>query len=376
MAPATAPTTAPDTGRARGPDPGRHSSSDLTRLVLAVLFIAGLLVAVFTVVRPFLFAGIWATTLVIATWPLLLMVQRGCGGRRMPAVVVLTLLLLLIVIAPIWWAIATVIEQADWLIGLATNLSHFTFPPPPQWLSDLPAIGSTLAEQWRRLVALGAGGLVRQLAPYAREATQWTMGAAGSVGGLVVHLLLTIALSAVLYARGESAALWARRFGRRLAGTRGEDVVILSGQAIKGVALGVVVTALFQTAVSSLGLYLSGMPQAGILSALILLLCIAQLGPALVMIPSVIWMFTTEAGVSAVVLLVFSIVAVTMDNVIRPILIRRGADLPLLLILVGVMGGMLSVGLVGLFLGPVVLAVAYRLGQAWVDEQDTPREPA
>jgi len=353
------------------PEPGGHSTSDLTRLVLAVLFIGGLLLAVFTVLQPFLFAGIWAATLVIATWPLMLMVQRGCGGRRMPAVAVVTLLLLLIVIAPIWWAIATVIEQADWLMGLASSLSTFTIPAPPDWLADIPAIGTTLADQWRRLAAIGTGGLVRQLAPYAREATQWALSAAGSVGGLMVHLLLTIALSAVLYARGEAAALWARRFGRRLGGARGEDVVILSAQAIKGVALGVVVTALFQTTVSSLGLYFSGMPQAGILTAVILLLCIAQLGPMLVLVPAVIWMFATDAGFPAVVLLVFSVVAISMDNVIRPILIRRGADLPLLLILVGVMGGMLSLGLVGLFLGPVVLAVAYRLVQAWVDEQDS-----
>jgi predicted PurR-regulated permease PerM len=366
-----------DTGHLRGPG----LAQDLTRIVLAVLAIGGLLWAVFTVLQPFLFAGIWAATLVIATWPLLLMAQRAMGGRRGPAVAVMTAMLLLIVIVPIWWAIATVIEQGSWLIGLVADLAHFTMPAPPAWLRAIPAIGETLAEQWGKLAVMGVGGLVRQLAPYARDATQWALGAAGSVGGMVVHLLLTIAVAAILYSQGEAAARWARRFGRRLAGARGEDVVILSAQAIKGVALGVVVTALAQTAVSSLGLYLAGVPQAGILTAVVLLLCIAQLGPALVLVPAVIWMFATNAGFSAVVLLAFAAVAVTMDNVIRPVLIRRGADLPLLLILVGVMGGMLSVGLVGLFLGPVALAVAYRLLQAWVDEQDAderkgPAEPA
>ena len=197
-----------------------------------------------------------------------------------------------------------------------------------------------------------------------------TPDAAGSAGGLFVHLLLTIAIAAVLYATGETAAAWCSRFGLRLAGSRGEQVVVLAGQAIRSVALGVVVTAIAQSLVAGIGLALAGVPRAGILSAVILMLCIAQLGPALVMVPAAIWLFATGATVPGIVVAVFTVMALTMDNFLRPFLIKRGADLPLLLILVGVIGGLLAFGLLGLFLGPVVLAITYTLLQNWIAEKD------
>jgi predicted PurR-regulated permease PerM len=127
-----------------------------------------------------------------------------------------------------------------------------------------------------------------------------------------------------------------------------------------------VVTAVAQTFVAGIGLALAGVPRVGLLSAVVLLLSIAQLGPALVLVPATIWLFVTGATGSGVVLAVFTVMALTMDNFLRPFLIKRGADLPLLLILIGVIGGMLAFGLIGLFLGPVVLAVTYTLLQNWI----------
>jgi len=200
--------------------------------------------------------------------------------------------------------------------------------------------------------------------------TQWFVGAVGGLGGLFVQLLLTIAIAAILYNTGESAAALCRRFGFRLAGRKGEDVVILAGQAIRGVALGVVITAVAQSVVGGIGLAVSGVPQAPILTAVMMMLCVAQLGPTLVLLPATIWLFTEGNIVSGAILAVISTVAVTMDNFLRPFLIRRGADLPLMLILVGVIGGILSLGLVGLFIGPVILGVTYTLLRAWLDETE------
>ncbi len=225
-------------------------------------------------------------------------------------------------------------------------------------------------ERWAKIAGRDAADVLRLATPYVGTITRWLFGAAGSAGGLVVHLLLTIAIAAVLYATGERAADWCRRFGRRLAGSRGEEVVVLAAQAIRGVALGVVVTAIAQSLVAGIGLALAGVPQAGILSAVILMLCIAQLGPVLVMVPATIWLFVTGATVPAIILAIFTAMAVTMDNFLRPFLIKRGADLPILLILVGVIGGLLAFGLLGLFLGPVVLAITYTLLQNWVAETD------
>src|SRR5262249_60841684 len=152
----------------------------------------------------------------------------------------------------------------------------------------------------------------------------------------------------------------------RLAGKRGEQSVQLAAQAIRGVALGVVVTALIQSAIGGLGLVFAGVPFASILCAVMFMLCIAQIGPALVLIPAVVWMFASDDPAWATFLLVCSVVAIGIDNVIRPLLIRRGADLPLLLILSGVIGGLMAFGLIGIFLGPTVLAVSYTLLAAWI----------
>jgi predicted PurR-regulated permease PerM len=179
-----------------------------------------------------------------------------------------------------------------------------------------------------------------------------------------------VLISGIFYASGEQAALGVRRFLRRLAGERGENVAILAAKAVRAVALGIVVTALAQTAIAGVGLLLAGVPHAGLLAAIALVLCIAQLGPLLVLAPATIWLYSTGQPVKGTVLLVFAISAQTIDNVIRPVLIRRGADLPLLLIFAGVIGGLVGFGVVGLFLGPVVLGVAWTLVSSWVGELD------
>jgi len=157
-------------------------------------------------------------------------------------------------------------------------------------------------------------------------------------------------------------------FGRRLAGDRGEAAIRLAGRAIRGVALGVVVTALVQAVLGGIGLAVAGVPLATLLTALMFLLCIAQVGPLLVLAPAVIWLYWSGDSLWGTVLLAISIVVVTLDNVLRPILIRKGADLPLLLVFAGVIGGLIAFGLVGIFVGPVVLAVTYTLLESWVRE--------
>jgi len=175
-------------------------------------------------------------------------------------------------------------------------------------------------------------------------------------------------LVAILYANGETAVEGVVRFARRVGRERGERTVRLAAQAARGVALGVVVTALAQSLISGLGLWLSGVPRSGLLLAIIFVLCVAQLGPLPVLLPAVIWLFWSGSAVWGVVLAVFLVVVSVLDNVMKPLLIRRGVDLPLLLIIAGVIGGLLGFGVVGLFIGPVILAVTYTLLDAWVND--------
>lgn len=343
---------------------------DLTRITLAVLFIGGMLVASFWVMRPFLPAIIWAMTLVIATWPLMLWVQRHVGDRRSLAALIMTLALLLILLVPFWLAVSAVVANTDQIGDLIRTVLSLRLPPPPPWLAEVPLVGARAAAAWQNLSAVSVDELTPKLAPYAGALAHWVVSAAGSLGEMFVHFLLTTLIAAIMYLGGEQAAATAFRFGRRLAGDRGEMAVRLAGQAIRSVALGVVVTALAQSVLGGLGLLVVGVPFTPLLTALMFLLCLIQLGPSLVMVPAVVWMYYYGDMFGGTVLLVFTIVTATMDQFIRPALIRRGADLPILLIIAGVLGGLVAFGMLGIFIGPTVLAVAYTLLNAWMAEGD------
>ena len=348
---------------------------DLARSTLAVLFIGGLIVASFLVLQPFLPAIIWAATLVIATWPLMLRVQRFAGNRRGVAVLVMTLALLLVLIVPIWLAVSTIVDNADDIAGLMRRLLSMQMPPAPHWLAHVPLVGARAAHGWEQFTSGGLQGLATKLTPYAGQVTQWFASAAGGLGAMFVQFLLTVGIAASLYAGGERAAAGALRFGRRLGGERGEAAVRLAGGAIRGVALGVVVTAVAQSVLGGIGLAVVGVPFAPVLTAMMFMLCLAQIGPGLVLVPSVVWMYYDGDTLWATVLLGFAGIAMTMDNFLRPWLISKGADLPMLLILAGVIGGLLATGLLGIFLGPVVLAVGYTLLNAWMAEGEGPAAP-
>jgi predicted PurR-regulated permease PerM len=343
---------------------------DLTRTTLAVLFIGGLMAASFWVLRPFLLAIVWAMTLVIATWPLMLRVQRYAANRRGPAVLVMTLALLLILIVPFWLAISTIVANIDRIRELLRTVLTLRVPPPPDWLAGLPMVGSWASDAWGQLTSSGISDLAPKLTPYAGDLTEWFAAAVGGLGGMFVQFLLTIAVAAIMYSGGERAAAIVLRFGHRLGGDRGEDAVRLAGQAIRSVALGVVVTALAQSLIGGIGLAVVGVPFAAVLTALMFVLCLAQIGATVVLVPAIGWLYYSGATLGGTVLVVFTIAATVTDSVLRPLLIRRGADLPMLLILAGVIGGLMAMGLLGIFIGPTVLAIAYTLLNAWMAQAD------
>jgi len=340
-------------------------SRDLPRTILRVAFLSTLIVGTLWTLRPFLGAIVWATTVVVATWPLMLALQARLGGRRWPAASVMTVLLLLVLIVPLSAAILMLVSHTDTIVGWATSLETLTLPPPPAWLENIPVLGRKIGSAWQRLVS-EPGALAAGLKPYARAATLWLLGLLGGAATMALQFLLIVAISAVLYARGEAVARFLRRFGHRVAGAHGERSVVLAGRAIRGVALGVVVTALIQAVLAGIGLAVAGVPFAGLLTAAIILLTIAQVGPLPILLPAVAWLYWTGDVPRAVGLLAWTIVVTGVDNVIRPFLIRRGADLPLLLIFAGVIGGMFGFGIIGIFIGPVVLAVSYTLLLDWM----------
>jgi len=346
---------------------------DLTRTVLAVLFIGGLIAVSFWVLRPFLGALIWAVMIVVATWPLMLTVQRILGDQRWLAVMVMSLVLLLLLVLPFSAAIGTIVANAGAITDWSKTLSQFQLPPPPSWLAGLPVIGSRALELWQEVAAQDVEALIAKLSPYAVVVTKWFIAEIGGFGAVFLQFLLTVVISAILYSQGEGAADWVRRFGARLAGATGERVVLLSARAIRGVALGVVVTALVQSLIGGLGLVIAGVPFAAILTAIMFMFAVAQIGAVPVLAVAVIWLYWSDAFAWGTFLLVVTVIAGTLDNFLRPILIRKGADLPLLLVFAGVIGGLISFGLIGIFVGPVVLAVSYTLLSAWIKDAEAAR---
>jgi predicted PurR-regulated permease PerM len=342
------------------------SLRDPARAVFLLVFIAGLIVATFWIVHPFLPAAVWAATIVIATWPLMRRAQTLLWGRRGLAVALMSALLLLCLVVPLVIGLNAIITRLDDIVAWLQTVTTRSIPSPPEWLTGLPFVGPRLAVKWATAAAASPEELSARLSPYGRELAGWVIATVGDLGMLLVQFLLVVIFASILYASGETAAAATCRFARRLAGARGEHSARLAASAIRGVALGIVVTALVQTALAGLGLYVAGVPFALVLTAVIFMFCIAQLGPALILIGAVAWTYWNSGTGVGTALLVWSLFVSAMDNVLRPILIRRGADLPLLLVFLGVLGGLLAFGIIGLFIGPVVLAVSYSLLTDWV----------
>lgn len=343
---------------------------DLTGIVLSVATILGLALASLYTLRPFLGATIWATMVVIATWPLLRKMEHWFGGRRWAAVTVMCLGAIVLIAVPFTLAVGTIVDNtavvSDWLAKVQTS----GLPAAPAWFERVPLIGGRLVDGWNDLASAGPNGLGQQIEPYAAKAFHWVVDIVGSVGSTLVQLLLMVGIAAVMYSKGETAVKGVTAFCARLAPARGETIVTLAGQSIRGVAMGVILTALIQAALGGIGLLIAGVPHVSLLVMLIFMCCVIQIGPLFVLIPSVIWLYANDHNAAATALLILSIFVGTIDNVIRPLLIKRGgADLSLLLIIPGVIGGLVSFGLIGIFIGPVVLAVTYTLLSSWVTKE-------
>lgn len=349
---------------------------DVVHVFFTLIVLALLVGSSGWILRPFVAAGVWAVTITISTWPILVRLQKRLWGKRGLAVAVLSCTLLAVVVVPLVAAVGSIASNLDSIVAFTKSLPGKELPPAPAWVAGLPVVGPKAAAAWTQAAEAGTQALLVKASPYLGDVARWFVARVGSVGGLLVEFLLTVILAAVLYSTGESAAKGVVAFARRLAGDQGEGAVRLAAGAVRGVALGVLVTAVAQSVLGGIGLAVAGVPFAGLLTAVMLLLCIMQVGPILVLIGGIAYLYSTGSTGWGTALLVWSILVGTMDNFVRPVLIKKGADLPLLLIFAGVIGGLIGFGLIGIFIGPVLLAVSYRLLESWVKEGDTTTETA
>lgn len=329
--------------------------------LIGIAALAALAAACLLVLRPFISALLWAVILAFSTWPVFtfvcqkLRLSRGFGAGLM--VVVLFLLIGL----PIVLAAPTSREEIEALRASIEGLITEGLPGLGRWLSGLPVVGPWI-HGWIGETEFDLLGLAGLLRPFAGTLTQQAVSILLAVLSGLAELLLAIVLAFFFYRDGPAMAERAEALARRLAGATGIRMMTLAANVTRGVVWGLVGTAIAQGVLTGIGLWISGVPQAVLLAVVAGVISILPVGAPLVWIPSSLWLLTQgQTGWGIFMALYGALVISSVDNIIRPWAIARGADLPLLLTLMGALGGVMAFGFLGLFLGPVVLAVGYTL---------------
>ena len=342
---------------------------------------AGVLLAgSYLVLAPFLLAITWAAVLARATWPVYRWLRRALGGRDGRAAPVMTGLVVLAIAGPV---AALSVALADDVAALARTIGRWATEPPdlPGWMGRLPLVGPSLVG-WHATFRANPGSIRRMLQDVLVErAPVWSqalVSAAGDVGRNLFSLVMTLLTAFFFYRHGDSLVAQVRRVLRRLGGEPVERALDLVGVTVRAVVYGVLLTALAQGCLAGLAYWALGVSRAVLLGSLTAILALTPIGPPLVWLPVALWLFSVGPAWKGVALVLWSLLVVgTVDNVLRPLLIGGEAQIPFLLLLFGVLGGAAAFGLLGLFLGPVVLAVLVALWREWaapvVPAADGPR---
>ncbi len=345
--------------------------SSVLDLALQIGLVGFLVYACSRYISPFSDLLIWSAILAVMLYPLHLWLAARLGNRWS------ALLIGLVGVGVMLVAMATVVASiVSSLYSLVVGLHNqsLTVPGPPPWLADLPLVGRKLAEAW----ALVATNMPAAVAKYGGALSEPAARVVSSAGGLVagqLSFVLSFGIAAVIVAYGSGAADFARRLFGLFTGSeeRGAHLVTLTAATIRGVAVGVVGVAVIQSLLLAIGFFAIGLPAAGLWTVLLLLLCIVQVPAVLVTLPIIAYVLATKATQPAIIFLVWTLVAGLSDNVLKPLLLGRGLEVPMPVILIGVIGGMIADGLLGLFVGPVVLAVGYVLLLEWMQQRRAAR---
>lgn len=337
---------------------------------LRIVLVAVLVYACGRIMQPFIGMLLWAVILAVMLHPLHLRLMTRLGNRWSATLIGVVGMALLMV--PMILAAVAVAESVASLIGAVRNRS-LVVPPPPPDLSNLPIAGEKLTEIWA-LVATNTPAAITRYGPQLTEPVTWLAKASGGLTISLLLFLLSLVIADILLAYGRDGARFAQDLFARVIGdqARGERLVRLTAQTIRGVAQGVIGVALVQTLLIGIGFVVVGVPGAGILTLIALVLAIAQVPALFILLPVIGYVFATEPTSTAVIFAVWSLLAGLSDNILKPLLLSRGLDVPMPVILIGVIGGMLVDGLVGLFIGPVVLAVGYVLLHEWIRQPALP----
>ena len=345
-------------------------SDDYVTRSFEVFIRLGLMLALvvwcFQIVRPFISPIVWGIIIAVALNPIYVWMLPRFKGKRGLTATVLTLLALGLLLTPAIKLSGTMVENARELAGNVKDGS-LEIPPPPERVKNWPVIGERVHESW----ALANENITDALSTYEvqiKSAGSWLLSTAAGAGLGVLMFAVSIVLSGVFLTYAEGGNEFARKLGRRLAGERGEKYAQLAGATVRGVAQGVLGVAFIQALLAGIGFMVMGVPAAALWTLLVLILGIVQISPGLVIIPSIIYVFSSASTVPAVIYMIYMLAVSLSDNILKPILLSRGIPVPMAVIFIGAIGGFIMQGIVGLFVGAVIMVLGYDLFMLWLNE--------
>jgi predicted PurR-regulated permease PerM len=324
-----------------------------------------------TLIWPFLSVLLWSVVLSVALFPAFAWLRDRLGGRPRLAAVLLTFAVLAIVLGPTTILISSLIRSLE-ILAERVHSGELRLPPLPPRIAAIPSVGDEIAQTW----TLATSNFQAFFAAYRTAllgAGEWVLHAVAGLAGSVVVILVAVLISGFLYFPGPRFVKGFRAITERVVGAHGSDFVDLAGATIRNVARGVIGVAAIQALLTGVGLIVAGVPAAGLLSLGVLVLAIIQIGSAPIVIPVLIWAWFQLSTQTALLLTLYLLPVTVLDNILKPILMHKGVPTPTLVILAGVIGGTIAYGLIGLFLGPIILAVFYELLVFWVEAPARPR---
>jgi predicted PurR-regulated permease PerM len=325
-----------------------------------------LAVVCFQILAPFVPIIAWGIIIAVASYPTVRRLESALQGRGGWAAVIWTLLLLTILIVPVVMMAASMVQGVQDLTH-RMNEGTLIIPPPPANIESWPLIGSPLNAIWS-IASNSITEAVKVLAPHLKTTLPGLLTASAGIGLAVIQFFFSILISGALLAKAQSAAAVSRAFANRLIGDRGPEFQNLVSSTIRSVTSGILGVALIQTVLAAGGFFVAGLPGAGLWAVLFLVAAVLQIG-VLVLVPAVIFVFATAATTKAVIFLIWCVVVGLLDNVLKPLLLGRGASVPTAVVFLGAIGGFVAMGIIGLFVGAIVLSVGYKLFLAWIEPQ-------
>ncbi|MET0621987.1 MAG: AI-2E family transporter [Pyrinomonadaceae bacterium] len=355
---------------------GRQAQANLLDVLIRAALVGGLAVLCYRVFSPFLTVAVWSVILAVTLYPLHQWLARRVGRRQWLASTILLVFGVLLVVIPTALLLNSFADTVRSFIGTVQQ-NAVSIPPPREGVERWPVVGRQLHETWSKAHA-DFPGFVRSIQPEAGELARTALGAVASVGGSLLLFMASFVAAAVVMAYGESGARNSRAICRRVAGgARGEALARLSAATIRAVALGVVGVAFIQAVLIGLALLLAGVPGAGVLALIALVLSIAQVPALVVTLPVVVYIWSSGdyGGAAAVVYTIILLLTGAADNALKPLMLGRGVDAPMPVILFGALGGMAGGGILGMFVGATLLALGHQILMSWADAE-TETSPA